>query len=601
MKIKFFIAAAFAACAFSSCSDMFDTESDRLVYNPDLNNKIDSIYYTYGALKGVQQAIDQYVLTNELRGDLATVTSDASAELKELNSFNVSATNRYDSAAVYYRIINNCNYYIAHRDTSLVTSGRKIAMSEYVEAFAIRAWAYLQLAKTYGKVPFYTQPLTDVNSVELVAASPKKNLQEICAALIPEMEKYSGTGVPNYGEVKAGTPENFTTEKSVASSKMMIPIDVILGDLYLETNNYAKAAHYYFTYLKNNRRTTGNYYSSWTRYPDFREVPTDLRGNSAHYLVGTAMSSWGSFFSGEAPSEFVTYVPMATNKLRGTTTELPALFGYNYYSTASGREYNSTPSIVGTDVYDKLSTEQTYYYGTGDGNNADSWTFHKASLGDMRRYQINEAHKYDDTESFNVMTKFNLGNIPLYRVAVIYLRLAEAVNRLNHPDVAFAILRDGINIQLLNNVTYMTEEGKNYLKTELPFLSDENIITFTNNMGIHAYGCGYTTGNSLYNFGEELKKKFDELSTTMGITIADTTLADTVNAVENLICDELALEASYEGLRYGDLCRLARHKNESNPYAAGTFGAQWLDNKLKFKTGKEGYLLDENNWYLPFN
>ena len=74
IKIKYFIAALMAAITLNSCSDMFDDGSNRYITNPSLDEKVDSMFYINGILKGVQQAIDQNVLINELRGDLLTTT-----------------------------------------------------------------------------------------------------------------------------------------------------------------------------------------------------------------------------------------------------------------------------------------------------------------------------------------------------------------------------------------------------------------------------------------------------------------------------------------------------------------------------------------------
>ena len=74
-------------------------------------------------------------------------------------------------------------------------------------------------------------------------------------------------------------------------------------------------------------------------------------------------------------------------------------------------------------------------------------------------------------------------------------------------------------------------------------------------------------------------------------------LNDTINAVEDLICDEMALELAFEGNRFGDLTRIARHKNHAAVYGAN-YGSQWLADKLAFKRPKVS-LLDEKNWYLP--
>ena len=91
----------------SSCQDMLQSESDRQIFDPSLSEKTDSIFYTLGILKGVQQAIDQYVLINEMRGDLTQTNSHTSVHLRALANFTANTENKYDSAYVFYRIINN--------------------------------------------------------------------------------------------------------------------------------------------------------------------------------------------------------------------------------------------------------------------------------------------------------------------------------------------------------------------------------------------------------------------------------------------------------------------------------------------------------------
>ena len=180
-------AALLAMPLFTSCSDFFETDSDRQIFEPALDEKTDSMFYTLGILKGLQQVADQYVLTGEMRGDLVAVNGNTETDLQRLADFTADATCKYDSAYKYYRIINNCNYYLAHRDTTLLTGSRKVAIPEYAEALAVRAWSYLQLAKTYGEVPFYTDPLTSIGDAN--SNIPTKDLQGIVDALTPEMMK----------------------------------------------------------------------------------------------------------------------------------------------------------------------------------------------------------------------------------------------------------------------------------------------------------------------------------------------------------------------------------------------------------------------------
>ena len=59
----FVLCSLFISVAFTSCEDMFETDSDRQIFDPDLSEKTDSMFYTLGILKGMQQVADQYVMT----------------------------------------------------------------------------------------------------------------------------------------------------------------------------------------------------------------------------------------------------------------------------------------------------------------------------------------------------------------------------------------------------------------------------------------------------------------------------------------------------------------------------------------------------------
>ena len=239
----------FTLLPLCSCSDMLETDSNHQVFDPALNQKTDSLFYAYGILQAMQQVADQYVFQGEMRGDLVKTTEYTDSMLSRLADFSATTTNRYDSAYAYYRVINNCNYYIAHRDTALYTGATNVVINEYAGVKAIRAWAYLQLARNYGKVPFFTQPLTKISQIEN-NSFPELDLNGIVSELAPDLEQYTGFTTPDFGSVifNAGS-SNSGGIKAIASRLLMIPVDVILGDLYLENNQYDKAASHYITWL----------------------------------------------------------------------------------------------------------------------------------------------------------------------------------------------------------------------------------------------------------------------------------------------------------------------------------------------------------------
>ncbi len=84
-----------------------------------------------------------------------------------------------------------------------------------------------------------------------------------------------------------------------------------------------------------------------------------------------------------------------------------------------------------------------------------------------------------------------------------------------------------------------------------------------------------------------------------------------ITAMETLLADEMALECAYEGFRFYDLMRIARHKNNDSNTSAANEGTTWLAwivsrRSLDLKPYAEPAtvgplytkLLDMNNWYL---
>ena len=601
-----------SAAALTACEDMFETDSDRQIFDPALDQKTDSMFYTLGILKGLQQLADQYVMTGEMRGDLTATNSYTETDLRRLADFTADATNKYDSAYLYYRVINNCNYFIAHRDTSLRTGSRMVAIPEYAEALAVRAWAYMQLAKNYGEVPFYTTPLVSIGEAD--SQHEMKDMQGICDALAPEMMKFSGTPVPTYGSVSAGVLNSSDSdnpqEKNVESNLAMLPIDVVLGDLFLETHQYEQAARYYFNYLRTTNCVLEQAYvdlsESWLRILLKDKMPSSFNMTVSGF-------EWSRIFAINSNYDIVTYIPMAANMLRGCVTELPHYFGYDFYSTTGGAASSTARYLVerqidASDAYLALSNSQEYYY-TPTSAAGGSTVVRTAELGDLRRYHTVYPVLKNDS-SFSVMRKFNSANIPIYRVATVYLRLAEAINRMGYPDAAFAILKDGINDDLLTYVKtgeeeddleagrYINPETATMLQTTIPFLSAENVQTFEENWGIHSRGTYFTRGAfSPYQFNTIVGRKLEELNAQSSVFNGQWTKADTIDAVEDIICDEMALELAFEGSRFGDLTRIARHKNRAG-LRGGDYGSRWLANKLAYKHPAVS-LLEERNWYLP--
>ena len=181
MKIKSCVAAllvVFSLGLMTSCEDMFDIQSNRVVYDHEINSTADSVYSTLGVLQGMRKIADRYVILGEVRGDMAMINElSAKTSIRNLANFNFDDDNEYLNVRDYYEVINNCNYALAKMDTTLAINNQRVMLDEYTALQGIRAWTYLQLAINYGDVYFYTEPMISESDVDRVKSEGKKDIK----------------------------------------------------------------------------------------------------------------------------------------------------------------------------------------------------------------------------------------------------------------------------------------------------------------------------------------------------------------------------------------------------------------------------------------
>lgn len=651
----------------NSCSDMLETDNESMVSNPELNAKTDSVFYALGIAQAMQQVADQYFYIGELRGELVTVDeANTDKNLKELANYSASLDNAYDSSYVFYKVINNCNYYLAHRDSTLKTGSTNVAIDEYIAVAAWRAWAYLQLARIYCgnadglTIPFYTEPLTSISQIEAKAADPacQKNLSQIVETLAPELEmllsRYPDTRVPDFNEPihPIGTT-NWGESKAIDMSKIFVPVQVILGDMYLETAQYQKAAEKYADYLCRYGVMPEERFSF--RMRDDITYPEDF-SQDFNILNDNYCSFWGNNTNSK---DVVSYIPMAVSSLNGKTTTVPLAFGYDYYSINQSSDCPRADNIQiqpSKAFYELTDSADYYYYPTSYNGQSVNTSYptnvkrYKAGDGRASITSLNSdpdlailyRNPSDVTKTY--VSKVKNANVYLYRTSTIYLHLAEALNAMEYTDAAFAILKNGISTYLENLVRkptldsegkivlnvdgtpriepykYMSQKSVDMLGTTLPFLNAQYREIFNANdvYGIHAHGsCTYNRkenelaqsakGSRATALGSQMNthylpdviigEKMNEIAGKYGVSVG-TSKADSVAAMLDLLCDEYAKEFAFEGRRFYDLQRIARHFNEAGTWGAD-FGSKWFAKKLEGNKPQKN-LYDPRNWYLPF-
>lgn len=708
----------------TSCEDMLTPDLDR--YATEFTGT-DTVNFYLGILSGVQGMVEQNILLGELRGDLVAPTEYVSDSVSAIANFTnlEDGENQLLNRAAYYKVINQCNYYLAKVDSMAMKNNSYFMRRELAQVELVRAWTYMQLVQNYGRVPFITKPVqsagTGWESNPPEGWATPDNLLELLEGAegqpLAQAYNYSeALGYINYGVFKTGAEE-------FSHQRLTFNADVIYGDLYLlrgrDRQDYEKAAYHFHRYLD-------RYCAD---YPDYGATIFKMqRGDQVDYY--TSSSSWGDQY--QMVTNIVTAVPSAANSFFGKVlTRIPQIYGFDPSSgvstetstgtddegneqdvvTTSG-EINVTANYKSRQLepspsYIALNEAQPLVYNVEDPLDDSRYIGVEYLEDGYQDLRLDESapRVRTDVGRLRFINKFCSTNgdskdvtdtrlfdfrylIPVYTTRQIYLKYAEAVNRAGFPRHAFAILRDGLypkNMPEIGNMvvkadTVWVEKGENLVPSDVTMaykvVADsasnnqggancidlnelkraENIewLDFSNftskpARGIHRAGCGYFTDmDTVFTYenmveqrilqeynrsGQSLDKehalvgtvdpevtkvtqktmeiygqkvKFNYHEEYAGYDYYGPSEAE-IAAVETIIADEMALDLAFEGTRYYDLMRIARHRNN-----AGQDGSAWMAWLISRRalglapyeqpntTGSLfNYLSDPNNWYLP--
>lgn len=570
------------SAAFSSCEDMLDTDSGRVAFEEDndLKSPNDSLYSLLGILSQLQKIGDRYIILGELRGDLMTVSENADIALKEINNFAVSADNMYKERYDYYNIINNCNYAINKMDTSIIYHTEKVMLPEFAAIKAIRAWTYMQIAQIYGKATYIEKPILSLE--ESMAEYPEVSIDELANLLITDLLPYVDVRRPDYGMID---------EKE--SFYFMIPIRMLLGDLYLLKNEYTKAAEMYHDQIYEGYLLQSGYASYWT---------STIQDT---YNVGHISSyKW----------EIMAEIPFSTS-------------AKDFRSNMVKLSYSNNPSLLPVESFiDEMSVKPHFHatsvngpitgYFEGDLRGSIKSAKMRREIGDSymkvatNQGNINLITKYinasvvvntvSEDEDELLANPYILTQIPIYRNPQLYLRYAEAVNRAGKPTLAFSVLKYGLSNTNINDAAKVNSSeivnNEPYIDFSLFGTAfDENLPTAARGRGL-----GISRDGSIYVIPDFTRyvdgvNELGELVKVPSSNVDDISEArqDSINWVEEQILDEMAAETAFEGSRFFDLLRISRHR-DNHP----EFMADKVSRKYESPDVMKNILMNIDSWFI---
>lgn len=437
----------------TSCEDMFTVDDE--LHTRDLAPK-DTVYQMFGIINRMQKLVDRTVVLGELRADLVEVDpAVATTDLQNVMNNDIDTENEYNHAADYYAVINACNIYLTNVDSLLVSHNKRYYEKEIQACKVFRAWTYLELAKTYGRVPFVLEPVLSANAAsEIVAnASNRADMNDICSYFIEDLLPYASQTIvaPDYGNV------GFT------STQFFIPSRLMLAELYLWRGCYTQNQDDFVEACR--------YYHDYFNYPH-KYVTTGTGGVTWNGV--TFENTSDGYTSAVAPggSDAIAIIPLDTCAYDGTYSEIYQMFNSQYTN-------NYYVPVIPSERVRELSREQIYCIYRNENNRRDTiYSTQKTAWedsiykGDLRFSAVyrpsNTSDKYSDrfskerqhimkwsTSEGNAGPDQRIKQFNLYRKSIVWLHFAEALNRAGFPQTAFAVLKYGISSGSLNQ--YLTD------------------------------------------------------------------------------------------------------------------------------------------------
>jgi len=603
-----------AVILFSSCEKFLNPEQELNIVEDQLYND----WYEYRSIEmgmyGLQQElVEQLVVLGELRGDLLTVTENADADLIEIYNFNISENNKYASPTNFFKLINACNNFIRileieHPevlDPEIPTTNYD---KLYGEALCMRAWAYFNAVRIYGKVPFIPESLVTIEEIEKYVDSPGTYVDSVYISFSTDgyyndtlynhpitLEKnlYDQKMVIDYftnqleNEVKAIgvihyiNNDDDTWEQSIWSDWAM---HALLGIMHLTDGNYKKASSHFDVIMYNFSETRRYHLDYALGFFDWSNIFTSI-DNREH--IYTIWFDKANYQQNELQSLFEIWPPhnYMLKPTRIAVDLWETIWRGQQINMDLANPMKSRMTSVGfpSDIFrgqylesENLGASYAYIKGGNFIPVQDYVNMLLLRAEEDYRSSVSIMEGYD-----TVVYKYSIGkgrfdqdaNFLVYRAAGIHLYSAELYTW-------WEDFRGGEVKPFIINAVNILNDGSNYdpgfiemgVRGRVSLSNGYDAVSLNNIIFIHD---PYT--NKIIGY-RNLEGNFQAKQLLL----------------EDHIMDERARELAYEGERYYDLMRVAKRRNDPS-YLAKKVSA-------KYPAGERdriyNLLLNEYNWYI---
>ncbi|MBT3383271.1 MAG: RagB/SusD family nutrient uptake outer membrane protein [Prolixibacteraceae bacterium] len=596
---------------FSSCTEFLNPDQEINI----TEDKLFDDWYEYRSIEmglyGLQaELVEQIVILGELRADLLQITETADADMVEIYNFNITSENKYASPTNFFKLISASNNFIKvlqNKHPEVLDPASPINNYDrlYGEALCMRAWAYFNAVRIYGKVPFIHESLTSIDEVNNYLNSPGTYIDSVNivyglngydndtlynSPISLEKQYFSQDLIIDYftneleNKVKA-VGVNHHIENNDETWEVTIwnthAWHTLLGSMYLTDGDLAKAVYHFekIVYLPsdNYRYQLDQSFSNWNWRNIFNNI--DLKEH-----IFTLWFNKSNFQQNQLQTFFE---PRPPHKYMLKPTRRAILNWETTWDNFTLQTNNSQPWLAKT-VWKGMPGDFSRGYGVSYAYLQNGVPISESNVfaslwlkseGDFRTADvlIQDVDTVVWKYSWNKNVFDQDANFIVYRAAGVHLWLAEAY-------VYWKFVRNNVPSNFTSNAVNIVNNGANYsADLSRPQLGVRGRVGFGgSNDGIRVGNINYLRDP----FSNEITGYLDFTGDFLSLQLY----------LEELIMDERARELAFEGERFYDLMRVAKRRNDPS------YLAEKVSEKFPSGRREEIYnlLLNENNWYINY-